>query len=253
MLLENLKYPEVEQYLEEKDIILVPVGSVEQHSPYGLMGTDFITAEHIARQAGEAMDILVAPTLNYGVSPHHMAFSGTVSLSPITFNALICDVVRSLVTHGFNKIIFINGHGGNIEPLKVALAQLKYEDTPGIIRQISWYMLPGVSRICTELYQDKDGRHATASEVAVTMCNRPQVFKNKPAKPETVEDPTKYNWPLSAEEFKKTFPDGRMHSAPWLATEAHGRDIAEVAVKAVVAELSSMANLSADRENRRER
>jgi creatinine amidohydrolase len=80
MLLENLSYPEVELYLKEKDIILVPVGSVEQHSPYGLIGTDFITAEHVARQAGEAMDILVAPTLCYGVSPHHMAFPGTVSL-----------------------------------------------------------------------------------------------------------------------------------------------------------------------------
>jgi creatinine amidohydrolase len=251
MLLENLSYPEVEQYLKEKHCILVPVGSVEQHSPYGLIGTDFIAAEHIARQAGEAMDILVAPTLNYGVSPHHMAFSGTVSLSPITFNALVCDVVRSLVTHGFKRIIFLNGHGGNIEPLKVALAQLKFENIQAIIQQISWYMLPGVNKISTELYQDKNGRHATASEVAVTMYNRPQVFKGKPTEPAIVENPN-YKWPLSAEEFKKTFPDGRMHSAPWLATKAHGKQIVDVAVKALVAELS-MLNQSTDGDNGKER
>jgi creatinine amidohydrolase len=240
MLLENLRYPDVELYLEKKDIILVPIGSVEQHSPYGLIGTDFIVAEHIARQAGEVMDILVAPTLSYGVSPHHMAFSGTVSLSVDTFIAVVCDVVQSLVTHGFRKIIFINGHGGNIAPLQEAWVRLDEKKTPGIIRSISWYILPGVSKTITELYQDNDGRHATASEVAVTMYNRPQVFNNKPAKPATVERPD-YNWPLSAEEFKKTFPDGRMLSAPWLANEAHGRQIADVAVKALVVELTRMS------------
>jgi len=239
MLLENMSYPEVELYLKEKDIILVPVGSVEQHSPYGLIGTDFITAEHIARQAGEAMDILVAPTLCYGVSPHHMAFPGTISLSPETLIAAIVDVVRSLVTHGFRKIIVINGHGGNIAPIQVALVRLKAEGTPGIIRLTSWYTLQGVSKTCAELYKDNDGRHATASEVAVTMSNRPQVFQNKTTKPATVERPN-YNWPLSAEEFRKTFPDGRMLSAPWLATEDHGRRIADVAVKTLVSELSSM-------------
>ncbi len=239
MLLENLSYPEVELYLKEKDIILVPVGSVEQHSPYGLIGTDFISAEHVARQAGEVMDILVAPTLCYGVSPHHMAFPGTVSLSPDTLIAVVCDVAQSLVTHGFRKIIFINGHGGNIAPIQVALIQLKAKGAPGIFQLTSWYALPGVSEICTELYQDNDGKHATASEVAVTMSNRPRIFKNSTTKPTTVERPN-YNWPLSAEEFRKTFPDGRMLSAPWLATEAHGQQISNVAVKALVSELSSM-------------
>jgi creatinine amidohydrolase len=239
MLLENLSYPEVELYLKKTDIILVPVGSVEQHSPYGLIGTDFITAEHVARQAGEALDILVAPTLCYGVSPHHMAFPGTVSLSPDTLIAVVCDLVRSLVTHGFRKIIFINGHGGNIAPIQVALVRLKEKSVPGIFQLTSWYALPGVSEICTELYQDNDGEHATASEVAVTMSNRPRVFNNKATKPKTVER-LNYNWPLSAEEFKNTFPDGRMLSAPWLATETHGQQIADVAVKALTSKLSSM-------------
>lgn len=63
MLLENLAYPEVDAYLKEKDIILIPVGSVEQHSPYGLIGTDFITAECIARETGTRMGVMVAPTL----------------------------------------------------------------------------------------------------------------------------------------------------------------------------------------------
>ena len=239
MQLENLSYPEVESYLKEKDIILVPVGSVEQHSPYGLLGTDFITAEHIARQTGEAMGILVAPTLCYGVSPHHMAFAGTVTLSPDTLMAVVCDVARSLVAHGFRRILFVNGHGGNIAPIQVALVRLKTEGTPGILQLISWYTLKGIGKICTELYQDNDGKHATASEVAVTMSARPGLFIGKTTEPATVER-IKFSWPLTAEEFRKTFPDGRMLSAPWLATEAHGRRIAEAAVTALVAEISSL-------------
>ncbi len=239
MLLENLRYPEVELYLKKKDIILVPIGSVEQHSPYGLIGTDFIAAEHIARQAGEEMDILVAPTLSYGVSPHHMAFPGTVSLSSETFIAVVCDVIESLTAHGFKKIIIINGHGGNIAPIQVAMVRLKAKSISAIFRLISWYTLQGVSKTRADLYQDKDGQHATASEVAVTMANRPQVFKNKTVKPATVEQPN-FNWPLSAKEFRKTFPDGRMFSAPWLATEDHGQQIADVATKALIAELSPM-------------
>jgi len=185
------------------------------------------------------MDILVAPTLCYGVSPHHMAFPGTVSLSPDTLIAVVCDVVRSFVTDGFRKIILINGHGGNSAPIQVALVRLKEKSVPGIFQLTSWYALPGVSEICAEFYQDNDGKHATAGEVAVTMSNRPRVFKNKATKPSTVER-LNYNWPLSAEEFRQTFPDGRMFSAPWLATEAHGQQITDVAVKALLSILSSM-------------
>lgn len=239
MLLENMRYPDVESYLKEKDIVLVPVGSVEQHSPYGLIGTDFIAAEHVARLTGKAMDILVAPTLCYGVSPHHMAFAGSITLSVETFIAVICDVVRSLLTHGFRKILLINGHGGNIAPIQVALVRLKAKGLPGILQLVSWYTLPGVSEICAELYKDEDGKHATASEVAVTMTNRPHAFTSRSIEPGTVER-LKYHWPLTSMEFRKTFPDGRMLSAPWLATEAHGEQIAEVAVKAMVAEITSI-------------
>ena len=109
MLLEEFSYPEVEAYLKEKDIILVPIGSVEQHSPYGLIGTDFMTAEAVARSVGEDLGVLVAPTLCYGVSPHHMAFAGTVALRPDTMIAVVTDIVDSLVAHGFRRVIFVNG------------------------------------------------------------------------------------------------------------------------------------------------
>lgn len=239
MLLENMRYPDVEAYLRRKDLVLVPVGSVEQHSPWGLIGTDFIAAEHVARLAAETQDILVAPTLCYGVSPHHLDFAGTVTLSPETFIMVVCDVVRSLAAHGFGRIIFVNGHGGNDAPIQVALTRLKAEGISGILQLLSWYRLPGVVEICSELFQEEEGKHATPGEVAVTIHNRPHAFRSQGPEPVAVEKPD-HHWPLTAREFRATFPDGRMLSAPWRATAEHGRRIVEVAVQALRAELTSV-------------
>lgn len=228
MLLENLAYTEVENYLKTKDIILIPIGAVEQHSAYGLIGTDFIVAEAIARMVGESMDILVAPTLCYAVSPHHMAFKGTVALSPSTLIRVVEDIVRSLVTHGFLRIIFINGHGGNIVPLQTAFQKLKDQNIKGHFEVMSWYMDSEIKRFCKEVFGGNEGHHATPSEVSVTKLLRPSAFSGKAVEERKVEKP-KYYWPLSAIEMKNVFPDGRMESAPWLATGALGEDIVSMA------------------------
>ncbi len=231
-LLENLSYPEVEEYLKEKDIILVPTGSVEQHSPYGLIGTDFIASEAVARRVSEAMQILVAPTVKYGVSPHHMAFGGTVSLKPDTMIMLISDIIESLVAHGFRRIVFINGHGGNISSIKIAMERLKARMIEGCFEVISWYEMEEVRQLSTDLFTGQEGHHATPGEVSITRYLRAEAFETKPVHELQVKNP-KYYWPLTCEEMKKIFPDGRMESAPWLATADHGRKILEEACRAI--------------------
>ncbi|HUT43238.1 MAG TPA: creatininase family protein [Desulfobacterales bacterium] len=230
--LENLSYPEVEEYLKKKDIILVPTGSVEQHSPYGLIGTDFMTAEAVARRIAEAMHILVAPTVKYGVSPHHMAFKGTVSLRPDTMIMLISDIIESLVAHGFRRVVFINGHGGNISSIKIAMERLKARMIKGCFEVISWYEMEEVRQLSTDLFAGQEGHHATPCEVSITRHMRPEAFKTKPVHELRVTNP-KYYWPLTSEEMKKVFPDGRMESAPWLATADHGKRILEEACRAI--------------------
>ncbi len=242
MLLENLSYPEVESYLKERDSILVPVGSVEQHSPYGLIGTDFITAEHIARQTGQAMSVLVAPTLHYGISPHHMAFKGTLTLTPDTFMDVVCDLVRSLVTHGFRRIVFINGHGGNESALQTAFARLKSELLQGMFFAVSWYRQPEVADLAKAYYGELEGDHATPSEVAITRFLRPDSFAGKGKGPTNVEQP-QFSWPLTAEDMRRVFPDGRMLSAPWLATAEHGEEIAKTAVAAIEKKIAAWTAL----------
>lgn len=243
MLLENLSYVEVESYLAEKDTILIPIGSVEQHSPYGLIGTDFITAEAVAKESGKRLDLLVAPTLPYGMSQHHMGFSGTITLSSETFTKVIKEITNSLLEHGFKRIIYINGHGGNINPTKVAFDQLKYEGKKGIFTIISWFLLKDVLNLAKEIFEDKEGYHATPSEVSITKYLRQEVFKNKPTAKKSVENKEFY-WPVSKEEFKELFPDGRIASAPWLATEKYGKLILEEATRATITEIRKILKMS---------
>jgi len=242
MLLENLSYVEVKAYLKEKDTVLVPIGSVEQHSPYGLIGTDFITAEAVARETGKRMTILVAPTLPYGMSQHHMGFEGTATLSPQTLVNVIKDITCSFLQHGFKRIIFINGHGGNINPVKTAFDQLKYEEKNGIYEIISWFLLKEVQDLVYDIFGEKEGHHATPSEVSITRYLRPEEFKTK-AKIEKEIEKVKSYWPLNKEEFKKIYTDGRIESAPWLAKEKLGKIILEEAVRATMEKIKHILEI----------
>ena len=80
MQLHLSSWPEVEAYLATSKAILIPIGSTEQHGPNGLLGTDALCPEIIAKRAGDESGILVGPTFNVGIAQHHMAFPGTITL-----------------------------------------------------------------------------------------------------------------------------------------------------------------------------
>ena len=127
MLLHLSTWQEIEAYLEHSKSVVIPIGSNEQHGPTGLLGTDWLCPEIIAHEAQKTSDLLVGPTFNIGMAQHHLGFPGTISLRPSTFIAAIGDWVRSLHAHGFEKIYFLNGHGGNVATIEAAFSELYAE------------------------------------------------------------------------------------------------------------------------------
>jgi creatinine amidohydrolase len=116
MQLQLQTWQEVEAYLQSSRGIILPVGSTEQHGPTGLIGTDAICAEVIARGVGEATGALVAPTIAVGMAQHHMGFAGSMTLRPSTLIAVLQDMIESLVRHGFERFYFLTGMVGTSPP-----------------------------------------------------------------------------------------------------------------------------------------
>jgi creatinine amidohydrolase len=103
---------DVESYIEtnESPTVIVPIGSTEQHGPHLPLGVDAMQAETLGDGIAERAAVLVAPTIPYGDADHHLGFPGTISLSTETTTAVLIDVYESLLGHGFENIITVNGH-----------------------------------------------------------------------------------------------------------------------------------------------
>lgn len=236
MNLQEKTWPQIEEYLKTKKTVIVPVGSTEQHGPTGLIGIDYMSSWSIAQVVGDKTKTLVAPPLCFGMAVHHMAFPGTMSLSPATYVLVIKELIQSLAQHGFEKIVFINGHGGNIAPITTAFCEAKQNNETWDLRLINWWHLPEVQTYEESVFKNENGFHATCGEISVTMFTHPEAYKNIPSmtfKP-TAE---RTHWPMSPKEFRRHFPDGRMGSNPALSNAQHGEKIFDIAVKSIIQKL----------------
>jgi creatinine amidohydrolase len=108
-------------------LVVVPVGSTEQHGPHLATGTDAALVTEIARRSAEAAvrpeTILLAPTLAYGASDHHLPFGATLSLSVETFGLVLGDLLASAARAGCRRVFVLNGHGGNTASCAIAVSE----------------------------------------------------------------------------------------------------------------------------------
>lgn len=250
MRLELTTTSAVEAYLSRSKGILVPVGTTEQHGPDGLIGTDFLCPETIARRFGEQSGAMVAPTLCYGMSQFQLGFAGSISLRPSTLSAVVHDIVASLAATGFTRVYFLNGHGGNLAPLRAGIQEfyaarsLSGIKEPAAVqcRVKSWWEYPAVDRLRKGLYGDGEGSHATPSEIALTMAAFPDAIGpfERPAPPPVTDSIVHAgdNY-FDAADFHLRYPDGRVASDSALASPEAGKRLLEAAVKALAADFEA--------------
>jgi creatinine amidohydrolase len=224
---------EAGEYLRTQNGIIIPIGSVEQHGPIGAIGTDHLTSEFVARGVGDRIGAMVAPTLAYGMSQHHLSFPGSATLRPSTLMAVICDVVESLAVHGFRRFFFINGHGGNVASGAAAFSELYARRSLGEAssaprcRMLFWGSGPRTQALVKELYGDTEGSHATCSEVSLTQFCQPTTLRKAEMSPPVAPKSEGF---FEAADYRARFPDGRIGSAPWKSSPQDGGRIYETAV-----------------------
>ncbi len=116
----DLTQPEIAAQLKKNPLVILPQGSVEQHGPHLPTGTDIFASNIIAHAVAERMDGLVLPGGPLGVTPLHMPFEGTITLSPDTYMRVVVETCASMAQHGAKYLLILNWHELNIPPLGVA-------------------------------------------------------------------------------------------------------------------------------------
>ena len=154
--------------------VLVPLGSLE---PHGVIpnGTDNLAPESMAKDIAERTNALIAPTLNYGITPAMKAYPGAVSISSETYRGFVSDLLNSLADNQFQNIILLNGHGGNTATLQSLVNEISNTKQVRMLL-VNWWSL--TSDISREIFGDIGG-HAASNETAYVQASYPEHIHNE--------------------------------------------------------------------------
>lgn len=160
-------------------IVVFPVGATEQHGPHLPVGTDALTVEHIARAAAERVasdvPVVVAPTLPFGSSHHHLPFGGTMSLGTETYYRMMFELGEALIISGFRRIFILNGHGGNNELVQLAARDLALKHAAHLAAASYWV----AAWDALSAVHERGGLpgHSGIFETSVMMALRPELVR----------------------------------------------------------------------------
>lgn len=155
-------------------LAVLTVGSCEQHADHLPVDTDTVSAHRVATLAAEqcrSPHVLVLPPPSFGFSPHHLAWPGTVSLSLQTFMGLVADVAESLHRTGFDRLLIVNGHGGNIGPLAAACTELVSRGLR--VGAVTYFAAAGAGLLSSIPGARQAVGHACAYETSIQLALRP--------------------------------------------------------------------------------
>lgn len=168
--------------------VIVPLAATEQHGDHLPVFTDSLITEYVVRQsvqqAATSVSVLMAPIVSIGCSQHHLAYGGTVSFTSTTYLQMLHDIGESLITCGFHKIIFVNGHGGNEKLMLQAAQDLA-------VRHPVWTAAASYWNIARSALQESGASeiglvpgHAGSFETSLVQCMAPHLVRQQEIKAE---------------------------------------------------------------------
>jgi creatinine amidohydrolase len=229
VLLGDLTWPEIAALREAgEELVLLPVGAVEQHGPHLPCATDTILAEAICAAASDRTGVPVAPVLPVSSShAHSTRWPGTFSLPPRMCVEVVVELARWVRASGFTRLLIVNAHGGNTGPLKVALDEIRIagELRVGLVH---WFQITPSVRAAVEA--DCVDWHANAAETSLMLHLRPDLVRDD----ELRDDPDRTVGRVFSYRVDQTSAEGHT-GAPTTATAAAGAALFEEIVTALAA------------------
>lgn len=166
VLLHEMSWPEAKEYFAKNDVVILPVGSNEQHGPANPLGTDHLIAKSLAEETARRTKVLCLQVIPFGVSSHHKQFWGTISISPTVFRKYVKETCLSMNYYGVRKIVVVNGHGGNLPALLELARELRQN---GMFLSIFqwWHATP---KLLPNLFAPEERKHAGSEETSVNLA-----------------------------------------------------------------------------------
>ncbi len=216
--------PEVEAFLKKSQTVIVPTGSTEQHGPHGPLLTDVLIPVEVARRAAPTVGALVAPPINYSLSYPHVGFTGLVHIRVATFMSLIEDLVHSLASIGFRRIVFLNGHYDNTYAIAYACANARANGLAADVVTFPINYWDGLTaEESAEYFGPTTGLHANRGETSAVMAINPALVDIDNANAEMPPFPDVTNAPPVHTAFFFSNP-GSVYRATHSGTWGDGRD-----------------------------
>jgi len=239
MQLSDATWPQIRDL--DTDLAVIPVGSTEQHGPHAPLGTDALTAEAVANAGVEVyceqtgVDVPVAPVIPVGIAAEHRAFDGTLWVSADTFRAYVRETAESLAHHGFDRLVFVNGHGGNVDALREVAGEISRHGAAYAVA-FTWF-----DSVDSEIPMG----HGGPRETAVIRYLRPELINESEA--ETASEQASDHWGewvagVNLAHDSDTFSENGVVGDPADGTAADGAALVDSAADALAELLAAVAS-----------
>jgi creatinine amidohydrolase len=235
MRFQDLTWPLLRQVPRDKTVVLAPIAACEQHSHHLPTFTDTILCTAVAEGAEKKLTdkVLLLPTLWMGASAHHLRFGATLSADVDTHVQMLCDLIKPLLDDGHERVMFLNGHGGNIDTMQMALRRLQPKYKTKQLTAASYWDI--AQKELAELAEGprKTMGHACEFETSMVMALRPELVRKEAIKDDPAPNEPALRGLYIAEDMHQRTQRGAV-GHPELASAEKGRKCISAAIDRTV-------------------
>jgi creatinine amidohydrolase len=248
-LYEKMTWHDIDRAAADGRLVLVPAGTLEDHGAHLPVDTDVVLANGVCRAAAERIpdELVLLPPITHGFSPHHIDFPGTITIGWKTFIDYVADITRSLIHHGFRKILIVNGHGSNRPVLDLAARLTVVEHPYAHCGAVSWWELTRVREVFAQVRESDWVAHACELETSAYLALEPDHVDMSLAERDVTFEKSAHFWsdlvgappagyrnPVALTEYWSTVTRAGVKGDPTVATAAKGTELLRAAADELV-------------------
>lgn len=232
MKFHEMTAPELRQVARDKTVLVAPIAACEQHSRHLPTFTDTILVTAVGEGVEQRLprQVLLLPTLWLGASHHHLRFGGTLSLEVDVHVTVLCELLTPLLEDGYQRIMLLNGHGGNIDTLHVALRRLQPRFRDRALTGASYWELAEKELAGLADGPRKSMGHACEFETSMVMALRPELVRRDQVKDDPATDDPALRGLYLADDMRQRTDHGAV-GFPELANAEKGRRFLAAAIE----------------------